>query len=492
MIPYAVDFFLLGLIGLVVADKRQEAEKFLEQGKILLASGQFNEALQQYHSAIDLDPTNYQAYFRRATVMLATGKIKGALPDLDKVVELKPDFIAGRVQRGNLLVKQGKLAQAGEDFKITLKNEPSHSEATEKIEKVKQLQELYEQVDELFENDDYEAAEKILDRLMEECMWDASLHRKRAKCRKMRGDIQNAISDVKAIAKLIPDSTEVYLETAQMYYDVGDVENSLGQVRECLKLNPDHKTCFPFYKRVKKLGKMREQLEKASKEQKWTECLKKGQDILKYEQNIDNIQWDVFKVTCKCNREAGHVAEAIQECSEVLKYGIPDDLDILLERGEAYLLAEEWDKAIEDFQQAVNAHSESRKAKESLNRAQKMKTQAGKKDYYKILGVKRNASKREIEKAYRKLAHKWHPDNFQDDAEKKKAQEKFINIAEAKDVLTDPEKRQLFDQGEDPNDPNAGHGHHHHPFHGFQGFPGGFGGGFGGGGQQYSFKFTNF
>lgn len=49
----------------------------------------------------------------------------------------------------------------------------------------------------------------------------------------------------------------------------------------------------------------------------------------------------------------------------------------------------------------------------------------------------RTASKREILKAYRKLAQKWHPDNFQGD-EKAKAQNKFIDIAAAKEVLTDP------------------------------------------------------
>jgi len=97
--------------------------------------------------------------------------------------------------------------------------------------------------------------------------------------------------------------------------------------------------------------------------------------------------------------------------------------------------------AIEDFQKAVNAHGDSREAKEALNRAQKLMKQAKKKDYYKILGVRRNADKRQVMKAYRKLAQQWHPDNFQDDAEKARAQEKFIDIANAKDVLTDPEKR---------------------------------------------------
>ena len=63
--------------------------------------------------------------------------------------------------------------------------------------------------------------------------------------------------------------------------------------------------------------------------------------------------------------------------------------------------------------------------------------QASKRDYYKILGLRRNAGKKEITKAYRKLAQKWHPDNFQDETEKKAAEKKFMDIAAAKEVLTD-------------------------------------------------------
>lgn len=50
----------------------------------------------------------------------------------------------------------------------------------------------------------------------------------------------------------------------------------------------------------------------------------------------------------------------------------------------------------------------------------------------------RNAKKQEIIKAYRKLALQWHPDNFQNEEEKKKAEKKFIDIAAAKEVLSDP------------------------------------------------------
>ncbi len=64
------------------------------------------------------------------------------------------------------------------------------------------------------------------------------------------------------------------------------------------------------------------------------------------------------------------------------------------------------------------------------------------KDYYKILGVSKNATQDEIKKAYRKLAAKYHPDANQGD---KAAEEKFKEINEAYQVLSDEEKRKLYD-----------------------------------------------
>jgi curved DNA-binding protein len=64
------------------------------------------------------------------------------------------------------------------------------------------------------------------------------------------------------------------------------------------------------------------------------------------------------------------------------------------------------------------------------------------KDYYKILGVDKNASQDEVKKAYRKLAVKFHPDKNPGD---KKAEEKFKEINEANDVLSDPAKRKKYD-----------------------------------------------
>src|SRR5213082_1752652 len=65
------------------------------------------------------------------------------------------------------------------------------------------------------------------------------------------------------------------------------------------------------------------------------------------------------------------------------------------------------------------------------------------KDYYGILGVKKAATAEEIRKAFRKLARKYHPDVNPGD---KKAEEKFKELSEANDVLSDEKKRKIYDQ----------------------------------------------
>ena len=114
---------------------------------------------------------------------------------------------------------------------------------------------------------------------------------------------------------------------------------------------------------------------------------------------------------------------------------------------------------------------------------------AEKRDYYEVLGVSKNASEDEIKRAYKKLARKYHPDMNPGD---KEAEEKFKEVNEANEVLSNPEKKAKYDQfGFAGVDPNYGAG---------QGGYGGagdfdfgdlgdifgsfFGGGFGGGGRR--------
>lgn len=116
---------------------------------------------------------------------------------------------------------------------------------------------------------------------------------------------------------------------------------------------------------------------------------------------------------------------------------------------------------------------------------------AGGKDYYKVLGIPKSADDRKIKRAYRQLALKWHPDKNPDDVET--ANEKFQEISEAYDVLSDPEKRKIYDQyGEEGLKGGPPPGGEEGPQGGGRGGGGGFpGGGFpgGAGGEKFTFQF---
>ncbi len=75
-------------------------------------------------------------------------------------------------------------------------------------------------------------------------------------------------------------------------------------------------------------------------------------------------------------------------------------------------------------------------------------------DYYGALGVRRDANAEEIKKAYRRLARELHPDVNPDPV----TQERFKEITQAYEVLSDPEKRQVYDLGGDPFAPGGGAG----------------------------------
>ncbi len=113
-----------------------------------------------------------------------------------------------------------------------------------------------------------------------------------------------------------------------------------------------------------------------------------------------------------------------------------------------------------------------------------MNFMADKRDFYEVLGVQRSATDDEIKKAYRKLAKKYHPDLNPDDSS---AEQKFKEVSEAYEILSDKEKRSRYDQfGHAGVDPNFGAGGGAGGFGGFGGFDMGdifgdiFGGGFGG------------
>lgn len=155
--------------------------------------------------------------------------------------------------------------------------------------------------------------------------------------------------------------------------------------------------------------------------------------------------------------------------------------------------AENFDAAIATLNAAKEHHPEYQKLDQLMQKAHIELKRSKTKDYYKTLGVPRDADELQIKSAYRKMVKVHHPDKaHKNGVSKEDAEKKMAIINEAYEVLSDPELKARFDQGDDPNDHESQRGN---PFGGGSPFGGGGGNPFGGhshgggGQQQFNFKF---
>jgi DnaJ family protein C protein 3 len=157
-----------------------------------------------------------------------------------------------------------------------------------------------------------------------------------------------------------------------------------------------------------------------------------------------------------------------------------------MSKAQRQMEAEEFEAAIGTLNTAKEHHPEAQQLNQLLHNAQIELKKSKTKDYYKALGLPRGSDELQIKAAYRKMVKLHHPDKAHKlGITKEVAEKKMAAVNEAYEVLSDPELKARYDQGDDPND------HEQQRQNPFQGSP--FGGqpfgGHSGGGQQFNFKF---
>jgi DnaJ family protein C protein 3 len=162
-------------------------------------------------------------------------------------------------------------------------------------------------------------------------------------------------------------------------------------------------------------------------------------------------------------------------CSEALQLN-PDSLHGLLNRAQREIAADSFEDAIRTLDHAKEHHQHQR-IQELLQKAHTLLKRSKAKDYYKVLGLSRDADDREIKRAWRKATKTYHPDKASKNGmTAEEAQKKMAAVNEAYEVLGDPELKERFDRGDDPNSTEGQQGGNP-----FQGSPFG-------GGQQFMFR----
>ncbi|KAJ3080237.1 hypothetical protein HDU99_008912 [Rhizoclosmatium hyalinum] len=492
-----VHALLFALLCSVYAVAAQDAPKktvkeLLAEATVHLAGGKVNDAMQAFDLAIELEPTNYLALFRRAAAQLSVGRMSQALKDFDSVLKLRPKFDQALIQRGKLYLKDCQLKEALQDLRRYSETNPKDTDVLEVIGEAEVAEADIQVVNGLINSKDFEPALETLNRLVQTCPLKVEWRLKRAEIYLETNDLTMAAGDFSRIASIKP-TPEVLHRLAGLRLQMGELTESLNSVKECMKHDPENKPCKKIFKTLKTLDKTVKKVETMFTKSKWLSTVtelfvEKGLMQQAEEIGSDAVKLKAYSMACKSYAELGNKDSEMEKwCSKTIDLD-ENHFEALYFRGEWKIKKEDFEGAMRDLKKAHEANQQDRRIVEAYQKAERLLAQSKKKDYYKVLGVARTASKKDIKKAFRKLAQQWHPDKYKGDLSEEDVRKKMSEINEAYEVLEDDEKRSQFDNGIDPNEQQQGGGHHHggNPFF-FQ--QGGFQGGGFPGGQQFHFNF---
>ncbi|KAB8532544.1 hypothetical protein FH972_025489 [Carpinus fangiana] len=496
--------------GLSPADVASDTpiNQILALASSALSSGSAQDALAFYDLAISRDPSNYLTFFKRGATYLSIGRSQQAQHDFDRVLTIKPGFEGALVQRAKIHARSAEWKKAVEDYVAAGRNNES-----EEIQDIAQAERSAKQA---------RVAES--EHKWEECVQQASvaimiaggaldLRRRRVHCRLEKGEILEALSDLQHVLALNPSATEPALMiSAMMYYSQGERAKGIEAVRNCLHSDPDSKPCSKLFKRQKKLDKAIKAAEALAAKRSFNKVVSalvtptnpsEGEDepepglidMVKHDMRShrsekiihpkapEELLAQLLEMTCNAYVEMNNHKRAQHYCNEAIAHN-PDSLPALIHKAQSQLSADDFEACLQTIahaqKHAIGAQ-QSRKLNDLHQKAQVALKRSKTKDYYKVLDLDRDATTKEIKKAYLKLSKIHHPDKATSAEARPAAEKKMAQINEAYEVLSDPELKARYDQGDDPNDPQNGQ----------QGHPGGnpFGGGFGGpGGPQFVFQ----
>ncbi|VDO05066.1 unnamed protein product [Rodentolepis nana] len=438
------------LLFCYVSRGNESVESLLARGTQSLSSGNLVLAVDLYTEAINIDPDNYMSRYRRATAYIAMGKLKVALPDLEKTLSLNPGFVLAHKQKALINLKLGNLKESRASLLILKSND---DDVNKLLNDINDAEANLDYAKQLYFREQFTEALPLFDFVMDIVPSNREIHEMRAICRIKSGDTIRGIEELRECIHMVSDNREGLLRVSKIMYDFGWAERSLEEVRECLKLDPDDKPCRAHYGKVRILVKTMKLGEKQRKDEKWNDCIKTGNRIIELNDSISDYVLQGKVLICECASWVDPEL-AISSC----KYVISEKshlIDAYLSLGRAYWKLDYLDEAEHAFQQVLKLDDKNYMAQNRLHDIKNRRKAQGKRDYYKILGVRRRATDDEIKQAYRKLAGKAHPDRYTDPVEKEAATKRFLDINDARDVLLDPGMRAQFDQGIDPKDPEA-------------------------------------
>ncbi|RNF26984.1 putative DNA-J protein [Trypanosoma conorhini] len=469
----------------------------------------YQEALAKYTEALAHNPGSVRGLYSRAELLSMMRQREECMHDLGLLLQRDEKHHRGLALRSALNAQAGNLQEAIRDVEKlvplykAMKKPAKVAEYELKLQELRhhaaawlplraKLEAFRHAADALSVKEHQKCVEVLHDMIRKFAKDNVGLRLQRAECALACGDNQAASEELKYVVQKEPQNLEAMALAARAYRALGATEQARAELRRCLALDPEYVPCAQLHKLVRGQMRVTKAVTAALDAKDYRRALRHIEEAEKLEANPPyKEQLLLWRCTVAVGlRDTVTGNSVCEEAIALLGAENPASFEVHLQKVELYLMQEDLKGAEQQLQQARRLQPNNERVHEYMQRIEKLKRVEGRKDYYKILGIKKTADASEIRRAYRHLAKTLHPDKLLSQnltaAERQKADERFRDINEAKEILLDEKKREIYDSGEDPRNPagqGGGQPFYGHPFT-FHGNPFGHAGG-----QQFFFRF---
>jgi DnaJ family protein C protein 7 len=406
----------------VQASAGPTAEELKTEGNTFYKAGKYALAVQSYTKALDLDESNVAVLGNRAAALMLLGDFEKALQD-----SLKADTLAPGVAK-----TQNRIAQAQA-----------------------QLQ-LVHQAQQFIEQKNPGMSLHLLDRLQKSLAPSATIPRQwqrlRAEALFQRGDIEQAGKYASDILRYDRTDVDALVLRGRVMYIQGDCQTAVNHFQEALRLDPDKSIARTLFKRAKALEAAKSAGNAKFKVGKMAEAEALFTEALAIDEENQGTNAKLYSNRATCRLRLKKYDAALEDCEQALAldsaYKKP-----LITRAKVFIAQERYQEAVDILKEASEQSPNDETIDRELRSAELELAKSKRKNYYKILGIEKDAGDSEIKKAYRKAALVNHPDKNPDDPE---AEARFKDVGEAYAILSDPQKKYQYDSGADLEQPGMG------------------------------------
>ena len=437
------------------------SEKWLqmkELGNTQFKNQNYTSAIEYYTKGIQLNSSEPVLYANRATCLKCLGKYKESIADYKKAVQLGPKNTKNMKKLSSVYVLLGFFGEAQMLLQKCCNLEPSDSSHTYELNKVKKYVEDFDKIQEKVKDQKWEDVVDQSLKLLNDASQYVELQKIYIKaCLELCkfDDVISYIKD-KIPAPVKSKEEEFNYLLAKTYYFKGDYDKAKSEINNLIQQGFNDEKVSKLKKNINTINSAKTKANELFKSGKYEEAIQEYTKLLEFDPENKHFMSIILTNRALCYKKTGKNMEALKDADEAIKNN-PNYSTAYIRRALIYEEFKMFDDAKNDLQKAKELDPNNSKIDGYLNEANTKGDEARNRDYYAILGLSRSATQDEIKKAYRKLALKYHPDrNCESEQTKKIAQRKFEDVSDAYSVLSDPKKKQMFDQGVDPLNPEHG------------------------------------